>query len=348
MVVQDGSDSIVIARVRLPKHPNAPDALDEQSEFDSIKCEVETMQYIRDRLPSVPVPKVYAYAGPSSKEAEDAGTMYMLIEGFRGNTLQDIEFDMTHLPVRTFLALLGHLHSPNGDGCWTNLQQIQAKERIITHWTAAQVAIASLKFPAIGSIRVTSTTTAKPEVGALSFAAVEGLKYHGPFLDSLSYFREVATAKYTRPCRLDGERSSAKLAVLTFLDIIENTALFTSSAGEEFSLNHMDFEPHNILVDDSFNLLAVIDWEFAQNAPWQVNYYPMPFCQTSPDADLEEILRDPDHIAHRNVSRQVTTRKMYREKMKQAEEEMAQRGIPWWQGPLPTRSMERRLASLRV
>lgn len=105
MVTQD-SDLIVIARVRLPKHPDTPETLDEQSEFDSIKCEVDTMQYIKDRLPTIPVPKVYAYAGPSSKQAEDAGAIYMLTEGFRGNTLQDVEFDMTSLPVTLFLALL--------------------------------------------------------------------------------------------------------------------------------------------------------------------------------------------------------------------------------------------------
>lgn len=104
MVAHD-SDLVVIARVRLPRHPETPDVLDEQSELNSIECEVETMRYVKDRLPSVPVPTVYAYAGPSSKHAEDAGAIYMLIQGFCGNTLQDVEFDMTCLPVKAPLYL---------------------------------------------------------------------------------------------------------------------------------------------------------------------------------------------------------------------------------------------------
>lgn len=104
MVVQD-SDLIVIARVRLPRHPATPDTLSEESELNSIECEVETMRYIKHRLPSVPVPEVYAYAGPSSKHAKDAGAIYMLLQGFYGNTLQDVEFDMTCLPVRSSLSL---------------------------------------------------------------------------------------------------------------------------------------------------------------------------------------------------------------------------------------------------
>ncbi|GKU11974.1 unnamed protein product, partial [Fusarium langsethiae] len=31
----------------------------------------------------------------------------------------------------------------------------------------------------------------------------------------------------------------------------------------------MDLGTQNVLVDDDLNFLAVIDWEFAQTAPWQ-------------------------------------------------------------------------------
>lgn len=56
MVVQD-SDLLVIARVRLPRHPDIPGTLDEQSELNSIQCEVETMRYIKDHLPHIAVPE---------------------------------------------------------------------------------------------------------------------------------------------------------------------------------------------------------------------------------------------------------------------------------------------------
>lgn len=156
---------------------------------------------------------------------------------------------------------------------------------------------------------------------------MEGLEDVGPFSCALSYFKEVGKARYARACR-DEESSNTKLAILTFMDIVYNTSLFTSSVKDEFPLNHMDMGTHNILVDDSFNLLAVIDWEFAQTAPWQTYHYPMPFPLLRSDAELEEILRDPGHIAYANVSRQAASQKMYVEKMKQAEEEMALKGHP--------------------
>lgn len=61
----------------------------------------------------------------------------------------------------------------------------------------------------------------------------------------------------------------------------------------------MDLGTQNILIDEAFNFLAIIDWEFAQTAPWQVNHYPMPFPLTS--SDIDDILKDPEHMAFGNV-----------------------------------------------
>lgn len=89
-----------------------------------------------------------------------------------------------------------------------------------------------------------------------------------------------------------------KLGAFVFTDIVRTTDLFTSpSCGELFHFNHMDVGTQNILVDDEFNFRAVIDWEFAQTAPWQVNHYPMPFPLLPSDAEIDEILKDPNHIA---------------------------------------------------
>lgn len=103
-MVAPESGQLIIARVRLPRHPDIPEELDEQSELRSIRCEVETMRFVRDHLTDILVPKVYAYAEPSSTYARNAGAAYMLIEGFYGNTLQDVASDLTSLPVSHFLA----------------------------------------------------------------------------------------------------------------------------------------------------------------------------------------------------------------------------------------------------
>lgn len=188
------------------------------------------------------------------------------------------------------------------------------------------MALASLSFSAIGSIHSFSTLR-PPELGPLSSAALEGLEQAGPFSNATSYFKNIARARYSQACRGD-ESLVTKAAILIFMDVVENTMLFTSEVHEMFPLAHMDMGTQNLLVDDDFNLLAVIDWEFAQTAPWQTHHYPMPFPLTSSDQELDEVLQQPDHVAYSNVSRQVATQKMYREKMKQAEDELTQKGQP--------------------
>lgn len=98
MVAEDGS--LVIARVRLPRHPDTVPTVSEEDEFYAIACEVSTMRFVAQNLPSVAVPEVYAYEGPASQLAIAAGAIYMLLEGLRGNTLQDVAPDLCSTPVR--------------------------------------------------------------------------------------------------------------------------------------------------------------------------------------------------------------------------------------------------------
>ena len=97
MIAEDSS--LVIARVRLPRYPNIPATVTEKDEAYAIACEVTTMQFVRQRLPAIPVPCVYAYEAPGSSLAADAGAVYMLLEGFYGNTLQDVQFNICELSV---------------------------------------------------------------------------------------------------------------------------------------------------------------------------------------------------------------------------------------------------------
>ena len=97
MIAED--NSLVIARVRLPRHPDVPATVREEEEAYGISCEVATMEFVRQRLPAIHVPCLYAYEGPGPRLAADAGAVYMLLEGFYGNTLQDVQFDICSLPV---------------------------------------------------------------------------------------------------------------------------------------------------------------------------------------------------------------------------------------------------------
>lgn len=97
LIAEDGS--LVIACVRLPRHPLTPSDINEDDEQYAIACEISTMRLVKQRLPKVVVPCVHAYEGPGSQRAQNAGAAYMLIEGFYGNTLQEVVPDLCSLSV---------------------------------------------------------------------------------------------------------------------------------------------------------------------------------------------------------------------------------------------------------
>ncbi|KAM3547293.1 hypothetical protein ARSEF4850_010111 [Beauveria asiatica] len=196
---------LVIARVRLPRHPNTPPTVSEGDELYAIACEVATMKFVRQNLPAVSIPCIYAYEGPESQLAADVGATYMLLEGFYGNTLQDVEFNMCNLS------------------------------------TKVQAELATLAYPGIGSISSLSTT-GEPVIDRLATASAEGPRDEGPFSSAGS------------------PMSFSRLGAFVFRDIIHNTALFEDSDTHgRFPLNHMDLGTQNILIDNDFNFLAIID-----------------------------------------------------------------------------------------
>ncbi|KAK4033372.1 hypothetical protein C8A01DRAFT_50020 [Parachaetomium inaequale] len=281
-------DRFFVARVRLPKHPesNATDA-DEEC---LIQCEV-AMKFLRANARTVPLPELYAYEAPGSIRAINTGAAYMLIQGFYGNSLQDIGQSIYNLPVSN-------------------------QEHVFAQWTSFQAELAAFTFPQIGSISHFSTDTG-PIIGAIAASSIDSLPAADPFHSGWDYFAAVAEGLSSR---------FATLGPLVFRNIVRDTDLFKSKG--PFHLNHMDMGIQNILVDDDFNVVAVIDWELAESAPWKVNHYPMPIPLLSSDKETAEILYDPGHKAHRNMSRQVGARLLYRQKFEEAERALEERGNP--------------------
>jgi hypothetical protein len=297
--------SLVIARVRLPRHPDSNDTVTEQSESYAIQCEVATMSYLQNTSISVPSPKLYQYAPQGSTAANDVGACYMLMEGFYGNTLQDVQFDICGLPMQT-------------------------QEHIITQWTSVQAELATLCFPKIGSIsHFSAEGSGEAIVGPLGASVAEGFRTSGPFHTSHEYFTAVGEARYMAALKEASESEEPDkfiaLGTYIFRDIVARTDLFKDPS-LSFPLNHMDMGTQNVLVDDDYNFLAIIDWEFAQTAPVQVNHYPMPFTQLFSDARIEAILKDTNHFAYVNITRQRTTQNLYRKKFLQAEHALQDQG----------------------
>ncbi|QYS98531.1 hypothetical protein H0G86_005710 [Trichoderma simmonsii] len=230
--------SIVIARVRLPRHPDIPATVSEEDVAYSIGCEIAAMEFVRLRLNAVSLPRVYACEGMGSQRAAIVGAPYMLIEGFYGNTLQDVEFDICDLPIST-------------------------QEHIIAQWTNVQAELATLAYPQIDAICSVSET-GDPIIGKL--AAGELMKL-GPLSRAFDYFTALGNAV--------ANNTTTRLGAFVFLDIVETTDLFGRSVTEEFfPFNHMDLGTQNILVDEHFNFVAIIDWESLRQHPGRSSIIP--------------------------------------------------------------------------
>ncbi|PNY24501.1 Uncharacterized protein TCAP_05563 [Tolypocladium capitatum] len=303
MVAEDAS--LAIARVRLPRHPDTPPSVNVEDEAYATRCEIATMQFVGQRLPHITVPCVYAYEAPGSLLAENAGATYMLLEGFYGNTLRDVEFNICNLSSAV-------------------------QECIITQWTKVQAELATLIYPQIGSISSLSLT-GEPVIGRLATAAAECFRDAGPFSTTAEYFGAVGQAAIDKfDADVDSSSTSfLRIGASVFCDIVSESTLFKDIGTENlFPFNHMDLGTQNILIDDDFNFLAIIDWEFAHTAPWQVNHYPMPFPLLESDEAIRHILQDPSHCAYKNVLRREFARGLYRQKFQSAERDLEKKGRP--------------------
>lgn len=94
-------------------------------------------------------------------------------------------------------------------------------------------------------------------------------------------------------------------------EIIAQIANFPPKVGElaskfstrdhgPFPLFHVDFGHNNIVVDDDYNVLGVIDWEHACSVPWERIYFPwslslVPAPMTPDNYDEDGIPKDLDN-----------------------------------------------------
>ncbi|KAG8673685.1 hypothetical protein FPOAC2_07142 [Fusarium poae] len=300
LVAED--DSLIIARVRLPRHPAASSNMTEEDEQYQVTCELATMRLLAQRLPQLKIPSVYAYEGPGSQRALEFGAPYMLIQGFYGNALQDLVYDHATGCVSTgFYAL-----------------SAAEQEQLITQWTAVQAMLATVTSSQIGSI-CDVTESGEPVIGRISSAAMNNMFPQGPFQNAAEYFTALAMGVLRESSEYDGIQEQPELLTLgaiVFLDIVRNTPLFESHG--PYHLNHMDLHVGNILVDDDLNFMAIIDWEFAQTAPWQVTSYPRLFQLRPSDDTLEKVLNDPKHIRYKDAKLQDDARQLYSEKFDEA------------------------------
>jgi hypothetical protein len=124
-----------------------------------------------------------------------------------------------------------------------------------------------LKFDKIGSLYKNSTTGCY-EIGPLA----NGLG--GPYSTATEYYRAWIAKHATKP----GATSPFISQLTEIVDLIPE-----QDAGP-FSLHHPDFGVNNIIIDDDYNVLAVIDWEQTFTAPVELaGQFPLRLLHFPPD-----------------------------------------------------------------
>ena len=92
-----------------------------------------------------------------------------------------------------------------------------------------------------------------------------------------------------------------------------------------FPLCHIDYGHHNVIVDDNYDVLGVIDWEHACTLPWEAVDFPMTLSIT-PASMAAPTLYDENGVHKDAIVREtISDRKRYVEMVRQVEQS---KGMP--------------------
>ncbi|KAI9742400.1 MAG: hypothetical protein M1818_003933 [Claussenomyces sp. TS43310] len=213
----------------------------------TMESEIATMKYITE-FTDIPIPTIFGHR--TSIEGNPVKLPYMLMQCIRGNMLFDL----------------------GGPGILNNEQ----KSRIRKSIALIQCQMATASISKLGSLVLGPDGTI--DLGPLPAS----FGFQGPFTSEVEYF--LSWAAHAKFGNLDFLRDqpedndklrSLKRAAISFpvrLKAAVEQRASRSSIGYETSypIVHRDFLLHNILFDDTYNVVGVIDWEFAHSAPLEV------------------------------------------------------------------------------
>ncbi|KAG6053906.1 hypothetical protein E4U17_004241 [Claviceps sp. LM77 group G4] len=211
-----------------------------------LQSEAMTMQFL-DRHTRVPSPRVFDWACESDP-TNTIGVGYILMEKLNGTSLR-----------------------------WHEATAAQ-KEKIVRQYAEIMLELERHPFDQLGSlISKGAAAESQIQVGALAdfstFRSGDGGMPLGPFRTSEEAFRAIIEA-YIR-MTVAGEIGSTEnvldllLAYRFRLDVLDKVSEQTATAekgSEQFFLKHADDKGDHILVNDDFDIVGIIDWEWCQTA----------------------------------------------------------------------------------
>ncbi|KAK3368594.1 hypothetical protein B0H63DRAFT_441835 [Podospora didyma] len=233
-----------VARIQLA--PSTPELA------AKMQVEVDTMSLLRERT-EVPIPKVFGYEVDTDNPV---GVAFMLTEFLPGMVAMEAD-----------------------GGFAVHRAQIPAERRPGFYSAVAeiQVQITSVRLPKIGT--VVKLADGSYGIGPLpvlggpfetATAFFEAWAEHTKFPHSTDIIQEVLSShppEYTSAVLASLRDFPAQIKVLA-------SRIPGSDAGP-FPVMHPDFFHSNIMVDSSYNILGVIDWEGASTVPWELVEFPL-------------------------------------------------------------------------
>ncbi|KID94310.1 Protein kinase-like domain protein, partial [Metarhizium majus ARSEF 297] len=203
----------------------------------TMESEIATMKFISQST-DIPVPRVFAYN--TGLEKNPVGLPYLLMECIEGNMLYDL----------------------GGPNVLTEEQRIKLRKSI----ASIQCKLANATLDKLGSLVLKSNGDI--DIGPLP--AQFGFK--GPFDSMADYF--LAWTTHNASFKNIHQLKDPKLirATKSFPQRLKLTTetLMAARSSRTYPIVHPDFLMHNLLLDDSFEVVGVIDWEFAHTAPIEV------------------------------------------------------------------------------
>ncbi|KAG6306330.1 hypothetical protein E4U45_007352 [Claviceps purpurea] len=221
-----------------------------------LQSEALTLQFL-ERHTRVPCPRVFDWACESDP-TNTIGVGYILMEKLNGTSL-----------------------------IWQKATAAQ-KEKIVRQYADIMLELERHPFDRLGSLIFTTEFSSREarqgaavesqiQVGALAdystFRSGDGGMPLGPFRSSEEAFRAIVEANMRMT--VAGEIGSAEnvldllLAHRFRLDVLNQLPDKTATpekGGEQFFLKHADDKGDHILVNDDFDIVGIIDWEWCQTA----------------------------------------------------------------------------------
>lgn len=201
--------------------------------------EAATLRFLAST--AIPVPEVYEVAPHDT--GNDVGVGYILMQKLEGRPL--------------------YMHALDDAG----------RHKVLQQYATVYIELSKYPFPVLGCMQGPGSFEIGPLVHERSATRDEGgaICRPGPFKSALNMYSEFAEQQIRLILNEELYVDDPLTALLVYRYLLDIMPIHLPEASTEgaaqYYLKHMDDKGDHILIDDDYNLIGVIDWEWAQAMP---------------------------------------------------------------------------------